>query len=609
MLKKAQTVGIAQSMPLSENFKVTLVWLVSGFIACFISLGWLSGAYIDGDYVPMSADSFYHAKRILDAVENLFAYYQYDPKMHVPEGSIITWPWFYDLLLAVVVKLALFFVDAKPIAILVYIPTIWVFANTALVIGIAERLELNIYLKLLCGLCFAFSPLTLALHGVGVIDHHYAELTVVLATLYAGIGWLKSPDSKSRAIVFGIVLGAGYGIHNGLFVLQIPFLVTLTVLWVNGRFPAELKIKIFSLSFAVTSLILIIPSLAFREGLFEFYTLSWFHLYITGCTVLFINFISRINYTAKNVIFAGLVSFLLIFPLLNEISEGFSFIGSEIEGYSRITETIGIIAMLSDPAWSFLRISSMYSFLIWLIPFTVILAIRKFTIIASLSLYELYFWIFGIFGLFFLLQQYRFHYFGSIFLFIPIILFLQELIHKGVIKNHKLYQSVLSLGLVVAYVPVPTILFAKQPLALDADHHFYRPLFQELGKECKKNPGVVLADSFDGHYISYYTECSVISNNFLISQQHINKYKEVNKLLSLNVADLLSEKTNIDYIFVRIFRHDQAVGHFAENDLRKELLKLNPVDNPRLRLVAESPYTAQIGSESVAVGRIYQFKK
>ncbi len=39
--------------------------------------------------------------------------------------------------------------------------------------------------------------------------------------------------------------------------------------------------------------------------------------------------------------------------------------------------------------------------------------------------------------------------------------------------------------------------------------------------------------AFDGHYIRFHTDCSVIANNFLVTPQHEQKYMEASRLLSM----------------------------------------------------------------------------
>ena len=67
----------------------------------------MSAARIGGEYFPMGNDSFYHAARILEAVQDPAAFFQFDPKIHAPEGSLLVWPWGYDYFMAKLVGAAL----------------------------------------------------------------------------------------------------------------------------------------------------------------------------------------------------------------------------------------------------------------------------------------------------------------------------------------------------------------------------------------------------------------------------------------------------------------------------------------------------------------------
>ena len=147
---------------------------------------------------------------------------------------------------------------------------------------IARRIGLAQPLVIIAGLAIALSPLTQFLYGVGQIDHHFAEHIFVLATIAAGLRWFSRPNDTRAAIMLGIVLGVAPAIHNGLFVLQVPVLATLFAMWTQGtRMPMRTTLQ-FAAALVLATLAVLIPSLPFRLGLFEFYTLSWFHLYIAA---------------------------------------------------------------------------------------------------------------------------------------------------------------------------------------------------------------------------------------------------------------------------------------------------------------------------------------
>src|SRR5262249_20249595 len=92
--------GAPQSV--TPAFRNALVWLVGSASMIVAALSSLSAAYVDGHYVPDNEDAFYHARRIIDAVMNHAAVVQFDPKIHAPEGSWLTWPWGFDTLMATI---------------------------------------------------------------------------------------------------------------------------------------------------------------------------------------------------------------------------------------------------------------------------------------------------------------------------------------------------------------------------------------------------------------------------------------------------------------------------------------------------------------------------
>ena len=56
----------------------------------------------------------------------------------------------------------------------------------------------------------------------------------------------------------------------------------------------------------------------------------------------------------------------------------------------------------------------------------------------------------------------------------------------------------------------------------------------------KRGYRYALLDS--GHYIRYYTECSVMADNFLLTAQHMQKVDEAQRLFSLPAAELAGKE-------------------------------------------------------------------
>ena len=131
---------------MSRPAQLLLLWAVCSLIAALAALQFTRAAYEDETdaWVPVSNDSFYHARRILDAAETPEGLYQFDKKMHVPEGSWVNWPWAYDWAMAKALqgwkKLN---PDADSMAFLTHVPVYWVFVTSALLLGICIALGLS----------------------------------------------------------------------------------------------------------------------------------------------------------------------------------------------------------------------------------------------------------------------------------------------------------------------------------------------------------------------------------------------------------------------------------------------------------------------------------
>ncbi|MGK0297712.1 MAG: hypothetical protein ACI9XC_001328 [Gammaproteobacteria bacterium] len=125
------------------------------------------------------------------------------------------------------------------IYILLNIPPFMTLINTALIIAIAVSLRLSIPFTFLAVACFSFSPLTQELHLLGRIDHHMIEYSFVLTTILFGILWLNNQSNIRLSVLFGMILGVAPAFHNGLFLLQLPLLITLIALWFSRSKPPE----------------------------------------------------------------------------------------------------------------------------------------------------------------------------------------------------------------------------------------------------------------------------------------------------------------------------------------------------------------------------------
>jgi len=75
---------------LSRETQLIALWLIATLTAVVMALNFTWAAHLDGEWVPVGNDSFYHARRILDAAADNGTLVQFDKRIHVPEGSWLT---------------------------------------------------------------------------------------------------------------------------------------------------------------------------------------------------------------------------------------------------------------------------------------------------------------------------------------------------------------------------------------------------------------------------------------------------------------------------------------------------------------------------------------
>jgi hypothetical protein len=524
------------------------IWLVAGAIAAFSCALAGSAARLGSEYVPVGNDSFYHARRILDAVADPAAFYQFDAKIHAPEGSLLVWPWGYDYAMAALVRLGLAVgISDDPLAILLWIPVVAVFLSVGLIVAIARRLELTNWPTALAALCTALATTTQLLHGVGAIDHHYAEMIFLLASIGGGLAWLRNPESRLHAAALALTLGVAPAIHNGLFILQLPLLATLFAFWLQGNRLPQRTSLVFAVALVIATLATSIPSLSLRMGRFEFYTLSWFHPYVAGCTAVAVTLMSRLKPTRTGVVVLLVSSAALLVPVIGEIATAQTFLA----GMNQDLEQIG---EMRSPALTAMALGNqfvtrVYSYLIYLAPLTIILCVVQCW--RDRGSTRLLFWITSVGGLALLSLQLRMHYWGDFALYLPWLVVAQDLANARHELRKKIFLLV-SLALVLMYAPMMRYQLAS-PIPPGNDLLFanLRPVLATLRTACAKDPGIVLADNTAGHYIRYYTDCSVIADNFLLTAQHFRKVDEVRRLFALPAAEVARAAPQVKYVLVR----------------------------------------------------------
>ena len=498
-----------------------------------------------GQYIPVGNDSFYHARRILDMMAEPGSLHQFDPKVHVPEGSMLIWPWGYDYLMSLLARAGVALTGAAPFTVLAHLPPLGFPLAIWLTAVICRRLGLGLAATLVAMLAMALLPLNLDMYSVGSVDHHFAEQLLVLATLASALGWLADPGSRLRAAGTALLLGLAPCIHNGLFVLQIPLLGALGLQWLRGE-PAPRTSPIFAATLVAATLVAALPSASLRNGSFEFYTLSWFHVYFAVCAAGATLFLAFLRFTPRNLALLALLLLAALVPVARQLLLVDRFMSVEVVGAQDISE-VQSLWQLWHARGSLLALTDLYSFFVVLLPATVVLC--AFETWRERDAARRYFWLACLAGLLMMASMVRMHVFGSFALLLPWLAWLQRGLAAG-----KLPQAgARGTWAVATLAAVGGALPAWSSVKVAGNDPYYAltaEVYAPLAELCRRAPGVVLASPDDANYVRYHTDCPVIANNFLLTPQHEAKIREVRELMALAPEKLASAAPQVRYVFV-----------------------------------------------------------
>lgn len=543
-----ETTSAAKSL---TRARFIALWLLLGGIAALACCVYWPAAHLGDEYLPVGVDSFYHARRILDTAADPSAFYEFDKKIHAPEGSLLTWPWGYDYALGWIVRIGVALgLSQEPIAILIWIPVAAVFVSVGLMMLLARRLGLSNGLMIVAGLCVAVSPLTSTLHGTGIIDHHFAEYIFVLATLVCGMDWFSKPHDVKSAVILGAVLGIAPAIHNGLFILQLPILVAMALFWLQDIHLPRRTARTFCVALLLATVAILIPSLPVRLGRFEYYTLSWFHLYVafgTAAVTLLLSYLAR---TKRNIGLLVLAAAVLLAPLIQQVLMAQTFLTGTIKRLDAISEMRSLRRLSGHNGVGAQYVSTLYSWLIWLLPLAAGYCLWRAWMERATG--RLFFWGASLCGLSLLVMQFRLHYFGSFALYLPWLVLIERVI-AGHAEHRRPIMFGVALSVLLAHAMPLRYFYFGAPVdpAFDPAFRGLRPILTTLQEACAKDPGIVLADNDAGHYIRYYTQCSVIANNFLLTRQHEKKIELIDHLTGLSAQELRKEAPYVRYLLLR----------------------------------------------------------
>lgn len=564
---------------MTPAFRYALLWLAGSMLMVFSALSMLSASYAGGEFGPSTADAFYHAARILDSLFSGQPIMQFDPKIHAPEGSWLTWPWGYDTLMTQITRMfGPFANQAAANRVLMNIPPAAAPIAVALVVVIARQLILPFFFAALLVLGFAGLPLVYVPFAVGNIDHHYCELLWTLGLVSSGIAFFRAAAAGYRAgIVIGCVLGSALAIHNGLFILQIPVVIGLAFFWLRGEArPHRRQVMAFAAALAAMTLLVCLPSEPWQRGFFEFYTLSWFHLYIAVCVAVFSVALALLPRSPRNIVLMVVAALLALLPIFNTLHLAGAFVSGELETIRNIAEAQSPYAVDQrlGPGTS----TQFFSWLLWLTGPMALLNLwwvfrfkepgLKFTAIV------------GVLGLTLMQAQIRFAVFGELSMMLTPVLG-ASLLSDWRPELRRAAMAACLVLLAVASYPTWVNWRVHWVLGSSDAYQNLRSMFPELKARCATHPGIVVGDLESGHWIRYHSTCSVVANVFLLTPQHAAKVQELDRLMSMSPEKLLAD-TPVRYVFAH---HAVAMERDAHGEEIPQLEEMRPLLMPLERVL------------------------
>lgn len=534
-----------------------IVWLCAVLLAMFFALIVRDSTLVNGAYLPRGNDSFYHAHRILDAL-GARGFYQFDAEIQAPDGAWISWPWAYDYLMVKATQLARSIVPSlDPMAFLSHVPVAWILVNAALFMAAASEAGLSAEMRLLAMLSFALSPLTQLLHSIGMLDHHYVEHTFVLLTAWLGLKWFGSPASRWRAAALGVALGTAPAFHNGLFILQLMPLACVFVLWLRGNAPPARSLGTLSVALLLATQLILLPSEPYRNGMFEFGLLSWFHFYAAVCTSAALTYMGWRPFSKPRL--AGLIALAaaLAAPATSQLLGGAGFLAGSFSILDQIVEVRSPVALLTG-SFGPVQTASYYSWLVLIAP--LLFAWYTYEALRERAPARIYYAIAVTFGIALLLDQLRLHYYGFFGLVTGGLLIVDRMRARYGWHRGATFAATFALLCLAYQPPLRDRLFLVYPPAANPDYAAAMTIYQDLHDLCAADPGVVLASSDDGSPIVFHSDCSVIANNFILRSEDKAHIDEVYRLMRLAPSEIRAQRPDVKYMFVRAREFSQKQG-------------------------------------------------
>lgn len=573
-----------------------VAWLVAAILGIGLSLQTLTYDEFSQSYFLLGIDSFYHAARIQDVVSGL-QFYEWDIRGYYPDGAWIAWPWVFDRVLIVLSGWYVQFADGNALTFLVHLPPFWFVINLGLFALLCLRSNLHPATATALLLCFALLPLAQQLHLAGRIDHHFAELTAVLVVTLTLLHWIDRLKNNGAAFLAGLSLALVNGISNGLFILQIPVLMVLGLLWLGGGTLPKKSALIFAATLSLATLSQVVMSEPFWAQEFHYFVMSGFHAYIAVCTSLIVLFFAQTKPGPGSL--GGLLGLglLLSLPVIATSIHGLGHLGATrfnpLETASLFDLNLVSVLVLYSPLVFFAPIA--------LVSLLFCSADRSKIITVG---------IFGSLGFLLLVAQTRFAVYGVLALLLPLGMSIDYFFRQ---RLPVVLLNGLLLALCGSMIYVTTVASAHHRIE-DWNPEYFENLmiYQALGELCEDDPGLALVHPNQGHYVLFHSNCAVVSNNATISPRHIKAREQTMRYLEMEPTALLAALPELK--FIAVTRYDGIEAFERPEAARRNNLGMYRallIDDPdQLPPRFESLGTVQAGrsDEVYPLSRLFRIK-
>jgi hypothetical protein len=379
-----------------------------------------------------------------------------------------------------------------------------------------------------------------------------------------------------------MLLGIAVCIHNGLFVLQIPLLCALGIQWLRGT-PAPVTTRWFAGSLVLFTLAAALPSASLRAGSFEFFTLSWFHVYFAVCAAAAALFLAQVSYSPRRLLLLATLVVVALVPVTSQVLLADRFLSVHVQGAEDISEVQSLLQLLHSRG-SLRALTNLYSFFVVLLPATrVLCAVRAWR---ERDAARRYFWLASLAGLLMMAGMVRLHVFGTFALLLPWLVWLDEW-RKADARRETPARGVMAVAAIAALGGAVPAWSYTSTAGNDPYYALTYDVYPPLAALCREHPGVVLSTPDDANYVRYHTDCPVIANNFLLTPLHEKKIGEVRALLALQPAQLAAAAPAVRYVFVHrmslfTLKHDGRMQFLPGGDPQRP-------DAPLIRALIDTP--------------------